>query len=510
VPAFRVFTKNDKSADRIVNRLLIVRTALQSLWQTGLTEPLNVVLCDDEASFLEWAGVQANATDRNTKTIRTPAGLVLVVNGAPESVDRAVGRAYVLAAFERTALPRWLAEGLAQVVNTANIQGDELTVGAVTINAVAALDTMALRELQQLAWAVPPTQRFEEASINPRSKVAERLMRPSGGGLYSAAETSGADTIPIVLNGHDATWMEVADYCDQELKRREETRGIAQPEDEFFTFFRSNQVPPLEVLFDPNAGDQPAWRMAAWALTHYCLFGGDKELQPALMKFVGALHEQPQRKPIDLFVETFNVKPSKFAVWLAAYAENGRYKVPTYRLGQKFEPAKIEYQPLSESPVLQLKAATLFATGRTDDARMLLNRGYLNPENRTPAYLRALVDLELDHDRERATKILETAASKQQLDARGQRLLGRARLEKLQTERAGAPFGPEDMKAVLQPLFAALNGGDQSEELFLLIGRAWSLSSIAPKNEHLNALRMGLKYHPKSEGIAQLLAKLGG
>lgn len=514
VNSFRALSHDVTSARRLVGRLQEVREGMDLLWNVKAA-PIQVIICENAQEMATWSGLGDDAVDRVTRFVRTAAGPVLVVNSEVAGVEQAVGRAYVRAILESATMPLWLREGLAQVLNSVEINGDRMRVGQVQINEVANFDDRALRELEAVALQVPIGERLLGAArVAPDDRSVQRIMTSSGSRLFNPIEfpTSGGGDldggIPITLNGHQATWQEVLDYCGQELRRRGESKFTYQPDQDFFTYFRSNAIPSLRQLFDANAPDEVRWRMGAWAITHYCLFSKDKKAKPSLTKFLGMLREQPSRSPIELFKEAFGVSAGKFETWLSAYAAAANYQVPIYRITDSATLEEIEMKAASESPILQYKAAVFLATQRAAEARALLLRGYVSPANRTPSYVRLLAELELREDPKNASRILDAAQQRAPLEPRDQRLLGHARLEGWIRENPGRQLPPEELHRVLEPLFVALNGDDQAEELFLLIGRAWSLSSVPPRDEHLNALRMGLKYYPKSEGIAQLLAKL--
>jgi hypothetical protein len=153
-----------------------------------------------------------------------------------------------------------------------------------------------------------------------------------------------------------------------------------------------------------------------------------------------------------------------------------------------------------------LKSRVYSATGREAEARELLQKGYADPGNRTPAYVFTLARAVGRTDRAAALELLTTAEAKSQLDHPGRRFLAELRLEKLTA--GDHRLGKDGLAQVLTPLFTCLNAGDESEQVFVLIGRTWLASSVPPKEDNLNALRLGLKLYPRSQAIAELLQRL--
>lgn len=494
VPGFMIFSHGNAAATRVAEALQLARAAFGLVWKDEalLRRPMTVVVTADEPEFLRWSKIAPVAMDRTTAVVVTPAGPILLLNGGNEAVHRAAGRGYVLAQLGATRLPRWFQEGLAQVVNSAEAEGDRLRIGRVQQDERNQVSLDALRETAQ----------------------ALQQSRPVGGNQFSQIGSDGTprvtntrgDAIDIRINGMVPTWDELQRQLDEETRRRMAERDNYVPTADFLSFLGDNMVMDLDRILDPATPDTVAWRMNAWGFTHYSLFADRQKHQEAFFKFVRQLEREPARPPAGVFKEVFGVSPGKYELNLSLYTKGARYQIFDFKLAEPFKAANPGLAAVPETNVLQLHARVLAATDRAEEARQLLTRGYASSANRTASFVSQFVALERAHDPARAAELLEDAARREQLDNAGRRMLASARLDRLQ--RGGGKLASDELSMVLMPLFTALNQGDQSEELFVLIGKAWAASAVRPKPEHLNALRMGLAYYPKSAQLAELLKQL--
>jgi hypothetical protein len=495
VPGFLLFSHGNSAVKTVADQLQLARAAVGLVWSEPalLRRPMTVVITADEREFIAWSKVAPFSMDMTLRVVPTPAGPVLLVNGDQEAVHRAVGRGYVLAQLRDTRFPRWFQEGLAQVVNSAEAEGDRLRVGRV----------------QQDPRNAVPLRTVRDAMIATQmSMPAEGQLDPVG-----SADTPGAagitnargDKMDIRINGLTPTWHELEQHLEDETRRRMLERENYTPTSDFASYLADSTTMSLEKVFAPGAPDTIDWRMNAWGFVHYSLFGEKQRHQPEFLQFVRQLGREPERAPVEVFQEAYKLTPRKFEFQLALYAKSTSYQIFDFKLAQPFQPAKPAMAPCPEANVLQLRARVLASTERAEEARQLLTRGYANPANRTPSYVSQFAALERERDPARAAELLENAARREQLDNAGRLMLAAARLERL---RSSAKLSPDDLRTVLLPLFAALEKGEQSEQLFILIGQAWAASAVPPKPEHLNALRLGLTYYPKSRQLAELLKQL--
>ncbi|WP_438481310.1 hypothetical protein [Oleiharenicola lentus] len=493
VPGFRIFSHGNSAAKSVTEQLQLAREAFGLVWDKApLRQLVTVVVTADEPEFLRWANISPAAMDRTTAMVSSPTGTVLLVNGGNDTVHRAVGRAYVLALLRDSKLPRWLQEGLAQITNSVEASGSSLIVGKVRQDE---RNTVSVEALQQVNGMLKNDQ--------PGAASGGRL-----GNLDDARflKNTRGDQVEVTLDGRTATAYELEQHTREELLRRQEERYTYSGTSDFLTFLSDSVVFPLEKTFGAATPDTVAWRMNAWAFTHYSLFGENKKWRPAFFQFVQQLEKQPERAPTEVFRDVFKTSPGKFELDLTLYARNRNYAVFDFKLAEPFRATVLNLSAVPEANVLQLKARVFVATQREDEARRLLAAGYVNPENRTTFYVQQFAQLLRPVDRGRSAEILEDAARREKLDATGNRLLAESRLDRLTGK--GNKLSPDDLRMVLLPLFAALDKGDQSEDTFVLIGKAWSASTVPPKPEHLNALRLGLTLHPKSQQLTELLKQL--
>jgi hypothetical protein len=494
VPGFLVFSHGNAAVTTVVEQLQLARAAFALVWKDEalVRRPMTVVVTADEPDFRAWARVPAFDMDLTLRVVATSSGPVLVVNGQHDAVHRAVGRGYVLAQLRDTKLPRWLQEGMAQVINSAEAEGDHLRVGRVQQDPRNTVSLAAVREAAMVTQMSMPTDGGRFGQIGAE-----------GGTVPTNAR---GDAVDIRINGMTPTWHELAQHLDEEQRRRLEERHSYTPTGDFLSHLADGMTMPLRQVFEPDAPDTVTWRMNAWAFTHYSLFGEKQRHRENLFKFVQQLGREPARAPVDVLADVYGMPAGKLELQLSLYAKGSVYRIFDFKLAEPFNAEKAAMASVPEANVLQLRARVFGATGRAEEARKILAYGYANAANRTPSYISQFVALERAHDPARASELLEHAAQREQLDNPGRRLLAAARLERLQHTQA--KLQPQDLNQVLGPLFAALNQGDQSEELFVLIGRAWAASAVPPKQEHLNALRLGLTFHPKSRQLAELLRQL--
>ncbi|MDQ5977676.1 MAG: hypothetical protein QG602_648 [Verrucomicrobiota bacterium] len=498
VPGFRVYSHGSGATKRIMDELQVVREAVGLVWgdERLLRQLVSVVVCDNEPEFLRWANVSPAAFDRLTRAIRTPSGLVLVLDGGDDTVHRAVGRAYVHGLLEGSGMPRWLQEGLAAIINSAELQGDRLIVGKINFDP---RDAVSMDELRGLSM----TAAFATTPVGGRTADSVRVGNVNAPGSDPVLINNRGEAVEILVDGVPPTFGELRKAVEEELDRRHDRRTQAQGDAEFTGYLRDSIVMDLEKLFDPKTEETVRWRMNAWAFLHLGLFGHQNRYRPALAAFVQMLQENPGRSPTELFKEAFGEAPGRFELRMRSYAEGGNYVALNFKLDRPFEPATPVLESLPEANVLLLKARLYGATGRRAEARDFLRRGYAEPSNRVPDYVAAYAQLLRQSDRPQALEVLEAADQKGRLNHDGRCLQAELRLEKFTAQNPR--LTPGELSLVLDPLFAALNQGDVSEHLFVLIGRAWQTSATPPTDGQLNALRLGLRYYPESSRLGEML-----
>lgn len=501
LPGFRVYSHGSGATKRIMEELQVVREAVGLVWgdERMLRQMVSVVVCDNEPEFLRWANVSPAAFDRLTRAIRTPSGLVLVLNGEDDTIHRAAGRAYVHGLLEGSGMPRWLQEGLAAIINSAELAGDHLIVGKISFDP---RDNISLDQLRDLSM----TAAFATTPLGNRTPDSTRVGSINATDSGPMLINNRGEAVEVLVDGLPPTFGELRKAVQEEIDRRYDRRTQAQGDAEFTGYLRDSIVMDLEKLFDPKAEETVRWRMNAWAFMHLGLFGHQNRYRPALAAFVQMLQRNPGRSPTELFNEAFGESTGRFELRMRTYAEGGNYVALNFKLDRPFVPATPMLEQLSESNVLLLKARLYGATGRQEEARDFLQRGYAEPSNRTPSYVVALAQALRETDRPQALQMLDAAGQKGQLEHDGRRLQAELRLEKLTAQNPR--LTPGELSLVLDPLFAALNQGDTSEHLFVLIGRAWQASATPPTDGQLNALRLGMRYHPESSRIGELLTQL--
>jgi hypothetical protein len=251
------------------------------------------------------------------------------------------------------------------------------------------------------------------------------------------------------------------------------------------------------------------WAKQAYAFVHFCLFGEDLRYQQALSTFITRLAREPLSEA--LFKDCFKVDYTTMAKQLRGYILHTRHKYQRYALKpeDRLTPKSIELRDASIAESARLTGDALRLANRHDLALAAYRSGYLRG-HREPAILAGmgLAEDALGHA-DRARELLEPAAKSGVALPSAHVTLARLRLAEAATRPAAdGKLSPEQMTAILTPLFEARKLQPALPETYELIAEAWARSALPPKPEHLAVLDEGIRAFPRDSALLYRAAQL--
>ncbi len=482
VPGFRVYTHGQAAVARVVDHCQTARRALQLIWPQDakiFSVPTTIVICKDEAEFFAWSARDLTSLDPLSANLPTDRGPALVINGANPYIDRALNRLYILGLLSQVkGMPRWLAEGLAQICKNADFYPD----GRLRLEDQQANDNDA-------------------ATVGTRSleAIAREIRNPGANGHV---------TVPtkLVVDGLELTDDRLLDYITEELERRETAhKRNVDIRLGFAAYFDDGQIPPLTLLFDPHAPDTPDYRMIAWEFLHINLYGFAHKYTANFTAFLDQLN---QGNPTETaFRSAYGQSMDDFRVVLRGYSQATTYQLGNYRLKEKIAPnPTADLHPIGDREILPLKAELFVVTGRRDAAKGLLATANTRRITRSSESL--CREAALTDDPAEAQKLLETAiASNEPLLADGYAQLAQLRFKEVIAAAAGAPLSNGQVVRVFAPLFKALSLKDTPES-YRLIADVWLAASAQPTAANLDSVMQGVKLFPRDAALADAAKRL--
>lgn len=256
------------------------------------------------------------------------------------------------------------------------------------------------------------------------------------------------------------------------------------------------------------------WAKQAYAFVHYCLFGADLRHKDDLATFVTRLAHQPVSE--QLFQECFKIDYVGMEKELRTYIYRTRHKYQKYEIqgADKLSPSSIELSEATPEQIGLIKGDALRLAGKPDLATREYHTAYMRG-SREPALLAVLGESELaagraDHGRKLLDAAVQTGVN------RPSAYVSQARLRLAAFKTDPGPDGrltAVQVSAVLAPLFKARNFPPPLPDIYETIADVWSLSSVAPKTEHLAVLDEGIRAFPRNSALllhaAQLYRQVG-
>jgi hypothetical protein len=286
---------------------------------------------------------------------------------------------------------------------------------------------------------------------------------------------------------------------------------------DFNRLLNQRALMPMGEMLSPQPRTRGTfWAAQCYCFVHYCLYGLNKKNQQAFIRYVYRLNDEEPTE--ELFKECFGKTYKQFALDLRGHIGFTAGKKIEFRAkkGQELpEPPPVALKPGSDADIGRIKGEVLRLGGHGTAARNHLVAPYVRGE-RDPRLLAALgLDEKLAGQDARARKFLEAAAAAKVERARTYLELARLRLDEA---RAGFKDGkgrltPEQVGAVLTPLFTARQQPPPLAEVYALIAETWSLSALPPQEDHLAVVLEGVLRFPRDMPLllqATLLAAKRG
>ncbi|MDF9833487.1 hypothetical protein M2103_001711 [Ereboglobus sp. PH5-5] len=283
---------------------------------------------------------------------------------------------------------------------------------------------------------------------------------------------------------------------------------------EFTSRPKSLWVFSIEKLFSDNPDDRKIayWSTECYAFLHMCLYGEQKKYQQAVLDFAKLACARPVTE--EDFIRCFGKDYKTMTNVLRNYVNipNHQYVQlkPTRNSAPLPRPRAVAFREATQAEVGRIKGETLRLAGHPEASRQELIAPYLRKKS-DAGLLASLGLLEsLEGRKERARKFLEAAARENAIRPRAYVELARLRLDEALADPKGenGRLDADQTAAVLEPLYIARTQPPSMEEVYMLIGSAWSHSAVPPAPGHLNALLEGTLIFPKNTGLLYQAAEL--
>ena len=257
------------------------------------------------------------------------------------------------------------------------------------------------------------------------------------------------------------------------------------------------------------------WAKQCYAFVHWGLYGDGGKHQRDFLTFITRLGKEPLTEA--LFKECFKQSYSDMGITIRGYVEFTSHKIAGLQTkkGEKLpEPPPLQLREATEAEIGRLKGETLRLAGHDQAARLAMIAPYIRGE-RDPQLLASLGLIERRlGDNVRAQKFLEAAAAAKAVRPRAYLELARLRYAAaLAKPAAEGKFDAAQTATVLTPLFTARTQPPPLQEVYELIGDAWTHCSLTPTAAHLGVLDEGVKMFPRDAQLvyadAALKAKAG-
>ena len=327
-------------------------------------------------------------------------------------------------------------------------------------------------------------------------------------GLYDGMEFQTGE-----LKFHSLVWISEAET--DAVKMSPPAASPLRPLAQFLTI-------AMPIRGEPNAEQlRERWKAQATLLVRWALDGRTPAQRAAFSDFVARASFEPVTEAS--FQRGFGVDFATADAQLAAYLPVAVKKSTTLKPEHAIKVPKVELRNADEAEISRVKGdwerlEVAFVQKRSpelapkylEQARRTLLRAY-DRGDRDPGLLANLGLCECDAgDDGRAREFLEAAALRGPMRPRANYELARLRFAELarNPEGAGGKLSTEQMSQVLAPLFAARALSPAMPEVYELIAKAWSRSSVVPTRGHLAVLDEGVRFFPRRVALVYQLAVL--
>lgn len=248
------------------------------------------------------------------------------------------------------------------------------------------------------------------------------------------------------------------------------------------------------------------WAKQAYAFVHYCLFGAKLRHKEALASFVDRLTREPLSEA--LFKECFKTDYTGMVRELDGYLRHTRHQYQQYNLppSDRVKPADIVLADATAGQIGLIKGDALLLAGQRNAAYTEYRNAYRRG-SRDAALLAGLATTV--PDAAMAARFTDEAVKAGSPRPSTYVRQARTRLDAFRTEPGpDGKLTPQQLAAVLSPLFQARTLPPPLPELYVTIAEAWSLSSVAPTNVHLAVLDEGVRRFPRESALLHRTAQL--
>jgi hypothetical protein len=245
--------------------------------------------------------------------------------------------------------------------------------------------------------------------------------------------------------------------------------------------------------------DHSPWAHECYEFVHFCLFGADGKYRGAFLQFA----QLASRRPADeeLFRRCFGLGYADFLAQLWHYtgwSEDRGFEITSKATGKALALPSPKVRAATDGEVGRIKGEALRMAGHTEEAHFALIAPFQRG-SRDPQLLAALGLQEAEAQLpERALPFLEAAAADHTTRARAWATLAQLRLNSALARPAGTngTLSAEQMKSVLDPLFAARALTPPLPEVYRIAAAAWARSQVTPLPGHLGFIDQGVALFP--------------
>lgn len=504
IPGFEVLTNaSDKATRRLLKDFAMFRDALSLVWPVPdrSTVPTSLILCGKGGKFDAFMPDGKSSADRalaslflknkeQTAIVLDMEATTLNVLATDTSNDAATGtdsnyisvdhnkqlyREYVhyLLSKNEPRLPAWLEEGMAQIIMAMQFEKKYIVFG-----------------------------KLEDPNTVSAQAGAVAAMN---------ALTAADDPDGIQLAGAPAE--------DRDFNAALQRRALVP----FPKFLAVTHDSPEAI----NPLGNNVWAKQCYAFVHMCIYGRNKKYQKPFMTFLSALgKEQPSE---ELFKRCFNMTYKQMTMELVSYISFTDYKHQEYTLkgeGLTSGPP-LDLREATQGEIGRIKGEALALAGHKGLALVELGNAYKRGE-RDPRLLAALGLYDQANGEEaRGRKFIEAAVAAKVDRPRANLEVARYRFnDALAKPGSGQQFSPEQVQAVLAPLFvprrqparADVVAAPEAEimvplplpEVYELMTDTWAHSAILPKEKDMMYLISGVQQYPSRLRMLYLVAQLCG
>lgn len=293
------------------------------------------------------------------------------------------------------------------------------------------------------------------------------------------------------------------------------SRMAAQDLDFNALLTRGKLMPMEEMLSMPHDAPEmrsamaSLWGKQCYAFVHWGLYGNNRKNQKAFVTFIARLAKRPLSE--ELFKETFKMSYRDMLLTLRGYAQATDHAIAGVdaERGTKLPfPPPVTVRPATEAEIGRIKGEAILLAGNLPAARGAMMTSFLRGE-RDPELLASIGLLEKSAgDETKAERFIAAAAQGKTSRPQVYLEIARRRFAEAEASPAGGPgrFSPQQITAILTPLFTARGQQPRLAEVYRLIADTWAKSAVVPEPDHLTVLNEGVLAFPRNAPLVYAVA----